>query len=200
MSFSCADVGSDYAQVLASRFQRLFGIMLRNKTSVFVKSHIAFPAETIKGDEQSDVFLVSTRPHEFNDGDVMSGLASRAESMAEHEARRSLEHGFIGQLKAGFLVERERLVRRSEFLVLALARKRSICGQSTVCGLSFFIWHHEVWADDMRTDKRKTFIVPDVFQKGILAGAARFEFLRSEDGVVDLAAELAFQLALWLPP
>jgi len=50
------------------------------------------------------------------------------------------------------------------------------------------------WADE-----RDTFIVPDVFQKDILAGTAGFEFFRGKDRVVDLASELPLQLAYGLP-
>src|ERR1700722_8645206 len=46
------------------------------------------------------------------------------------------------------------------------------------------------WADE-----RDTFIVPDVFQKDILAGTAGFEFFRGKDRVVDLASEVPLQLA-----
>lgn len=84
--------------------------MLRDKSGVLIKSHIAFTAQTIKDDQQRDMFLVDTRPHKFDDGDAMSGLTSRAEPMAEHEAQGCLEHGLIGELKAGFLVERQHLV------------------------------------------------------------------------------------------
>src|ERR1700685_3233440 len=107
LRFSCADIRSDDTQVLASRFQRLFGIMLRNKTSVFVKGHVAFPAEAIEDDQQRGMFLVDTRPHELDNQDVVAGLASRPRPVTEHKPERRLKHGFIGQLKAGFIVERQ---------------------------------------------------------------------------------------------
>ncbi|MGA8432151.1 MAG: hypothetical protein WB729_20160 [Candidatus Sulfotelmatobacter sp.] len=45
--------------------------MLRHKSGVLIKSHIAFTGQTIKDNQQRDVFLVDTRPHELYDGDVM---------------------------------------------------------------------------------------------------------------------------------
>ena len=37
--------------------------------------------------------------------------------------------------------------------------------------------------------------MPDVFEERVFAFAARLEFFRSEGGVVDFTAELAFELA-----
>jgi predicted transposase YbfD/YdcC len=42
------DIGSDHVQVLPRGFERLLGIMVRNKPGVIIKGHIALPAETIK--------------------------------------------------------------------------------------------------------------------------------------------------------
>jgi len=51
--------------------------MMRNKSGVFIKGHIALPAETIKDSQQTGMFLVDTRPHKIDDGNVMTRLASR---------------------------------------------------------------------------------------------------------------------------
>jgi hypothetical protein len=95
----------------------------------------------------------------------MSGLASGAESMTEHKAEGRLQHCFIRLLKAGLFIEGENFAGEANFLS-ALARKRSICAQSTVCSFCFFIWSY----------KRNTLIVPDVFQKRIFASKAGLEF------------------------
>ena len=164
---SGCDISSDHIQVVAGGFERLFGVMVRNKSGVIIKGYIALPAETIKDDQQTGMFLVDARPHKIDDGDVVPRLTSRTESMAEHKPQGSFEHCFVGLLKASFLVKGENFGAEASFLS-ALVRKRSICAQSTVCGFSFFIWTYE----------RNTLIVPDVFQKGILPSAARPEFLR----------------------
>jgi len=64
------DIGPDELQVIASGFERSFGIMVRNKSGVLVKGFIALPAETIKDDQQPSMFLVDPRAHEIDDGDV----------------------------------------------------------------------------------------------------------------------------------
>jgi len=112
--------------------------MMRNKSGVFIKGHIALPAETIKDSQQTGMFLVDTRPHKIDDGNVMTRLASRTESMAKHEREGSFQHCFVGLLKASFLVKGENSARQASFLA-ALVRKRSICAQSTVCDFRFFI-------------------------------------------------------------
>ena len=93
----------------------MLGIMARNKSGVIIKGCIAFPAETIKDDQQPSMFLVDARSHKIDDGDVVARLTSRTESMAEHEPQRSFEHRFVGLLKAGFLVKHENLARGREF-------------------------------------------------------------------------------------
>ena len=50
--------------------------MVRNKSGVIIKGCIALPAETIKDDQQPSMFLVDTRPHEIDDGDVVARLIS----------------------------------------------------------------------------------------------------------------------------
>lgn len=65
----------------------------------------------------------------------------------------------------------------------ALTRKRSICAQSTLCGLSFFMWVQE----------RETLIVPDVFEESIFPGTARVEFFAREDRIIDFAPKLPLE-------
>jgi len=43
-SLSSSDINSDHVQVVASGLKRLFGIMVRNKSGVIIKGHIALPA------------------------------------------------------------------------------------------------------------------------------------------------------------
>ncbi|SRR5712692_8369217 len=102
---SSRDIGSDHVQVVAGGFECLLGIVMRNKPGVVIKGHIALPTETIKDGQQAGIFLVDTRPHKIDDGDVVTRLASRTESMAEHEPEGSLEHCFVGLLKTSLLVK-----------------------------------------------------------------------------------------------
>jgi len=113
------NIGPDHVQVVAGGFERLLGIMVRNKPAVIIKSHIALPAETIKDGQQTGMFLTDAGPHKFNDGDVVPWLTSRTESMAEHEPEGSFQHCFVGLLKTSFLVKGENSVRRGQLLVRA---------------------------------------------------------------------------------
>jgi hypothetical protein len=67
------------------------------------------------------VFLVDTGSDEFDDRDVVTGLASRTETMAEHEPESSFEHRFISLLKAGLFVESKYFMGRGELLFGALS-------------------------------------------------------------------------------
>jgi len=91
LRLSGCNISPDHAQVVAGRFERLFGIMVRNEPGVIIKGYIAFPAETIKDDQQPSMFLVDARPHEIDDGDVVPRLASCTKSAAEHEPQGSFE-------------------------------------------------------------------------------------------------------------
>jgi hypothetical protein len=55
--------------------------MARNKSCVIIEGCIALPAETIKDNQQTSMFLVDARSHEIDDGDVVPRLTSRMESM-----------------------------------------------------------------------------------------------------------------------
>ncbi|MGO9084513.1 MAG: hypothetical protein ACLQBK_04740, partial [Candidatus Sulfotelmatobacter sp.] len=55
----------------------------------------------------------------IDDGDVVPRLTSRTESMAEHEPQRSLEHCFVGLLKASLLVKGENFASRDQLLIRA---------------------------------------------------------------------------------
>jgi len=120
----------------------LLSIMVRNKSGVIIKGCIALPAETIKDDQQPSMFLVDARTHEVDNSDVVPRLTSRTESVAEHEPQRSFEHCFVGLLKTSFFIKSKNFATEASFLS-ALARKRSICAQSTACGFSFFIRTYE---------------------------------------------------------
>ena len=106
LRFSVCDISSDYVQVVDGRFERLFCVMARNKSGVIIKGRIALPAETVKDDQQTSMFLIDARSHKIDDRDVVARLASRTESMAEHEPEGSLEHCFVGLLKASLLVKK----------------------------------------------------------------------------------------------
>ncbi len=95
------------------------GKVVRNKSGVIVKGCVAPPAETIKDDQQTSMFLVDARPREIDDGGVVARLTSRTESIAEHEPKGSLEHCFVGLPKASLLVKRENFVSRGGLLVRA---------------------------------------------------------------------------------
>ncbi len=118
------DISSDHIQVVAGGFESLFGIMVRNKPSVVIEGQIALPAETIKDNQQTGMFLVDARPHKIDDGDVVPRLTSRTESMAKHEPEGSLQHCFVGLLKASLLVKSENFVGRGE--LLAGAREEAL--------------------------------------------------------------------------
>ena len=119
LRLSGCNISSDHIQVVAGRFESLFGITVRNKSGVIVKGHIAFPAQTVKDDQQTGMFLIDARSYKIDDGDVVPRLTSRAESMAEHEPQRSFEHCFVSLLKASFFVKGENFVGRGELLVRA---------------------------------------------------------------------------------
>ncbi len=63
------------------------------------------------------MLFVDPCPHEINDGDVMSRLAPCAESVAEHESERSLQHGFVCLLQAGFFVKGQDFTGRGKLLI-----------------------------------------------------------------------------------
>jgi hypothetical protein len=169
--FTGSDVCADYAQVVAGGFEGAFGVATRNEARVVVESCIAFATQAIEHGEQARVLLSETRPHEVDNGDVVSGLASGAESVAEHKAERGFEHCFVSLLEASLFVKaRIRWAEASFFS--ALARKRSICAQSMGWVFSFFI--RPQW---IRSNQGNPFILPDIFEKGIPAGAARSELL-----------------------
>jgi hypothetical protein len=89
------------------------------------------------------VLLADAGPHEIDDCDVVAGLTPSSEAVAEHETQRGFEHRFVRLLKASLFVKGEDLMAEVSFFS-ALATKRSICAQSTVCGLSFFMRHRQV--------------------------------------------------------
>ncbi len=63
------------------------------------------------------MFLVEACADKFDNGDVMPGLASGAETVAEHESQGSFQHRLVGLLEASFLVKSQDFVRRSKLLI-----------------------------------------------------------------------------------
>ena len=57
LRLSGSDISSDHVQAVAGGFESLLGIMARNKSGVIIKGCIALPAETIKDDQQPNMFL-----------------------------------------------------------------------------------------------------------------------------------------------
>jgi hypothetical protein len=58
-------------------------------------------------------FLVNSRPDEFDDGNVMAGLAPGPEPVAEHESQGGFQHCFVGLLKTSLIVKGEDFLSRS---------------------------------------------------------------------------------------
>ncbi len=101
------NISSDHIQVVDGRFESLLGIVARNKSSVVIKGCIALPAQTIKDNQQTGIFLVDTRTHKIDYGDVVPRLTSRTESMAEHEPEGSFEQ-LLRRLAEGKLLRQRR--------------------------------------------------------------------------------------------
>jgi hypothetical protein len=58
---SSCDISSDHIQVVAGRFERLLGVMVRHEPGVIVKGHIAFPAQAVRGTISRPACFLSTR-------------------------------------------------------------------------------------------------------------------------------------------
>ncbi len=86
--FSSIDVGADYCQIVASGFERLLSVVVRNESGFVIKRQISLPPETVEDYQQASMFLVDVRPDEINYHDVVSWLALGAEAVAEHETER----------------------------------------------------------------------------------------------------------------
>jgi hypothetical protein len=85
--FSRVDISANHSDKLAREFERFFGLMARNKSSVVIECHVSLSPEPVEHGHQTGMFLVNSRPDEFDDGNVMARLAPGAEPVAEHEAR-----------------------------------------------------------------------------------------------------------------
>jgi hypothetical protein len=57
LTLSICDISSDHVQVVAGGFERLLGIMVRNKPGVIIKGHIALPARRSKTPSSPACFL-----------------------------------------------------------------------------------------------------------------------------------------------
>ncbi|MGB2669865.1 MAG: hypothetical protein WAO11_04005, partial [Candidatus Acidiferrum sp.] len=70
------------------------------------------------------MLFVDPCPHEINDGDVMSRLAPCAESVAEHESERSLQH--VWSSRSDVVSDNDHIERRGlEGLLRFLVRNKS---------------------------------------------------------------------------
>jgi hypothetical protein len=94
LRLSVCDLSSDHIQVVGSGFKRDLSVTMGNKACVVIKSHIAFPPQAIKNNQQAGMLLADPRPHKLDDRDVVPGLTSGTESMAEHKPEGSLKHRF----------------------------------------------------------------------------------------------------------
>ena len=141
---SGCNVSSDHVQVVAGGFESLLGIVVGNKSGVIIKGCIALPAETIKDNKQTGMFLVDARPHEIDDGDVVPRLTSRTESMTEHESERRFEHCFVGLLEASLLIKSQNFVSRGEFLVPAREKAFDLC---PINGVRLYFLHLNLRAE-----------------------------------------------------
>jgi hypothetical protein len=101
------NISSDHSQVVGAGFESLLGIMVRNKSGVVIERGITLPAQTIKYNQQTGMFLVQARPHKIDDCDVVPRLTPGAESVAEHESEGSFQHCFVSLLKTCFFVKSE---------------------------------------------------------------------------------------------
>jgi len=110
-------VSANRIQVLPSGFDSLFGIVARHKSRVIIEGQIALPPETVEDRQQRGMLLVDVCSNEVDNCDVVSRLASSAETIAEHVAQGSLEHCFVGLLKTRFLIKRKNFAGRGEFLI-----------------------------------------------------------------------------------
>jgi len=115
--FSCRDVGADDVYEFVGRFQGLLCFVMRNESGVVIKSDIALSPEAVEDGDQARVLGVNSRPNEFDNGDVMAGLASCPKAVAEHESQCCPEHCFVSLLKARLLIKRQDLMRRGQFPV-----------------------------------------------------------------------------------
>jgi hypothetical protein len=122
--FSGDDISPDHIQVIASGFECLFRVMARNKSGVIIKGHIALPAQTIKNNQETGIFLVDVRTHEIDDGDVVPRLTPRTKSVAKHEPEGSFQHCLVSLLKTSFFIESENLAGRGQLLIRA--RKETV--------------------------------------------------------------------------
>jgi hypothetical protein len=86
-SLSRGDVGADDIYEVAGGFEGLLCFVTRNESCVVIESHIPLSPETVEDGEQASVLGVNSRPNEFDDCDVMAGLASCPEAVAEHKSQ-----------------------------------------------------------------------------------------------------------------
>ena len=99
-------MGSHRCQVVLCSAHSVFGFYAADNRNV-VKGIVALAAHTVKQRERG----VKTRSEmllsELDDGDVVSELHSGSLAVAEHQGEGALEHGLVGRLISGFLIDGE---------------------------------------------------------------------------------------------
>jgi hypothetical protein len=115
--FSRGDVRADDGQVVAGSLERLFSVMVRDKSRVVIEGQVSFSPKAIQNGQQARVFPVNALTDKFDDGDMMARLTTSPKAVAEHKTERIFEHRFVSLLKAGLFVEGEYFPSRCEFLV-----------------------------------------------------------------------------------
>lgn len=84
--FSCGDVGADDIYEVAGGFEGLLCFVMRNKSCVVIEGHIPLAAETVLDGEQTSVLGINPPPNEFDDRDVMAGLAPCPKAVTKHKS------------------------------------------------------------------------------------------------------------------
>lgn len=70
-----------------------------------VESVVALPAHAIKQCKGRSMFRIEMALRELKNCDVVAELHARSLPVAQHQSQRSLEHGLVGRLVSGFLVD-----------------------------------------------------------------------------------------------
>jgi len=84
--FSRYDVIPHYVYIERRGFHRLLSLLMGNESCIVIQRQIPLASEAVEHRQQGRVFFVDPRSHKLDDDDMVPGLASRAESVAEHES------------------------------------------------------------------------------------------------------------------
>jgi hypothetical protein len=93
---SSSYVSANHFQVPLCGFEGLLCIVVRNESSVVIKSQISLPSQTIKDHQQSGMLLVDASSNKIDNCDMVSWLASGTKTITKHESQRGHEHRFVG--------------------------------------------------------------------------------------------------------